>query len=77
MQPNSDLQALLVFDHQQQIRADAANMRNTHSIGFARRLTGNAVISIGERIAGSSRRDLRPTFPPFEDVVNSALHPAK
>ncbi|MGI8405164.1 MAG: hypothetical protein ACR2OE_10465 [Thermomicrobiales bacterium] len=77
MHPNLDLLTLLVAERQQQIRADAANTRTSHPIGFTRRLTGQALIAIGERIGGASRRDAGSAHSPFDQVLSSALHTAK
>ncbi len=77
MHPNPNLLTLLVAERQQQIRAEAAHMRTSHAVGYARRLSGHALIVIGERIAGASRRDPGAAFSPFDKVLSSALHPAK
>ena len=77
MHPNLNLLTLLVAERQRTIRTEAANTRRSHSIGFARQLTGQALIAIGERIAGASRQGIGSARPPFDDALGSALHPAK
>lgn len=77
MQPNLDLLNLAVAEHQQHIRDDAAVARTSHPISFARRLTGQALIAIGERIRGASRQDVLSTQQTFDPALSAALRHAK
>jgi hypothetical protein len=77
MQPNLDLLNLAVAERQQQIRDDAAVARTNHPISFARWLTGQALIAIGERIRGASRQDALSTQPTFDPALSAALQHAK
>ncbi len=77
MQQNLNLLDLLIAERQQQIRDDAANARTSHPIAFARRLTGQALIAIGERIRGASRPDALSAQQTFDPALSAALQHAK
>lgn len=57
MESNPDILNLLIADRQRRIHEDMAKANMHHPLGFARRLTGQSLISIGERIRGASRLD--------------------
>ncbi len=62
METNPDILNLFVADRQRRIREGIADANRHHPLAFARKLTGQSLIAIRERIRGASRAERSDEF---------------
>ena len=77
MEPNPDILNLFVAARQQRIREDIADANRLHPLAFARKLTGQSLIAIGERIRGTSRSDEVADRPQPDAGLSTSLRHAR